>query len=247
MGHDIRLLLPPHGTIPVTPREPSESHRVRVVEAGVVGGGSRHRLLLVHRIFFHHRQIRVQRGASLHLIHPYPPFYLLPQHFCQVRILFSFAFSLAFFFLYLFLFSFFFLSFFFFLFLFLSFSLSFLVLVSLLLFGCFRFLFFSFSFGAINLCNSTSFLSFLRWRLKYLSVLAWMGRSTLETYLLQFHLFLSSSSKTQVVYVPGYPYVNFLVGTTIFLYLSHKTLHLTNTLSDALISYSVHNPPSLIL
>ena len=139
----------------------------------------------------------------------------------------------------------------------LSFAFSFF---SFLIFSFFFFFFFFFifpfvfffsflflSFPLFFCVTQPPFFSFLRWRLKYLSVLAWMGRSTLETYLLQFHLFLSSSSKTQVVYVPGYPYVNFLVGTTIFLYLSHKTLHLTNTLSDALISYSVHNPPSLIL
>eukprot|EP01087_Luapelamoeba_hula_P005437 TRINITY_DN1551_c1_g1_i1.p1 TRINITY_DN1551_c1_g1~~TRINITY_DN1551_c1_g1_i1.p1 ORF type:complete len:990 (-),score=199.24 TRINITY_DN1551_c1_g1_i1:53-3022(-) len=84
-----------------------------------------------------------------------------------------------------------------------------------------------------------------RLRSKHLSLLSWMGRSTLETYLLQFHLFLTSASKTQVVYLSdSYPALNFLAASCVFVSLSAVTFNVTSTISDWAIPPS-HTPRDL--
>ena len=57
-----------------------------------------------------------------------------------------------------------------------------------------------------------------------------MGKVTLETYLLQHHAWLSSNAKTLVVLVPGWPQVNTLVVTTIYILLAQKLFRLTISL-----------------
>jgi len=43
-----------------------------------------------------------------------------------------------------------------------------------------------------------------------------LGKTTLETYLLQHHIWLSSNAKTLLTVVPGYPWLNFAITTCIF-------------------------------
>ena len=49
-----------------------------------------------------------------------------------------------------------------------------------------------------------------------------LGKTTLETYLLQHHIWLSSNAKTLLNIVPGMPYVNFFVATTFFVLFSKE-------------------------
>ena len=62
-----------------------------------------------------------------------------------------------------------------------------------------------------------------------------MGKVTLETYLLQHHAWLSSNAKTIVVLVPGWPQVNTLVCTFVYIMLSQKLYRLTISLRARLI------------
>ena len=62
-----------------------------------------------------------------------------------------------------------------------------------------------------------------------------MGKVTLETYLLQHHAWLSSNAKTIVVLVPGWPLVNTLVCTFVYIMLSQKLFRLTISLRARLI------------
>lgn len=57
-----------------------------------------------------------------------------------------------------------------------------------------------------------------------------LGKTTLETYLLQHHIWLSSNAKTLFTIVPGYPWINFLVATIVFFLVSKELYRLTMTL-----------------
>jgi hypothetical protein len=57
-----------------------------------------------------------------------------------------------------------------------------------------------------------------------------VGKTTLETYLMQHHIWLSSNSKTVLTFVPGWPRINLLLVTCIFVFLSRKMHKLTNRL-----------------
>ena len=63
----------------------------------------------------------------------------------------------------------------------------------------------------------------------------WSGRITLETYILQFHLWLVRDAKQRLVYIPDYPLLNFLLATSIFLLLSNWLFDATVVLNDAFI------------
>ena len=55
-----------------------------------------------------------------------------------------------------------------------------------------------------------------------MSLLHEIGKTTLETYLLQHHLWLSSNAKSLVVFVPNYPKINFCVVTCVYFAVSRK-------------------------
>eukprot|EP01134_Creolimax_fragrantissima_P005794 CFRG5794T1 len=71
-------------------------------------------------------------------------------------------------------------------------------------------------------------------RERHMELFAWGGRITLETYLCQFHIWLQSNAKGIIVWVPGYPMINFLVGTFIYVFLAHTLFRITNILSEFL-------------
>lgn len=64
-------------------------------------------------------------------------------------------------------------------------------------------------------------------RTHYLGVFAWLGKITLETYLAQIHIYMMGNAKTLVVYLPGYPMLNFAVSTLIYIGVSYVLFHLT--------------------
>ena len=77
-------------------------------------------------------------------------------------------------------------------------------------------------FVYIYLRNCVSFF-----RGYYLELLARMGKITLETYLLQHHVLLTSNAKTLLTFVPGWPLANLVVAVTMYILLSHAAYKLT--------------------
>mmetsp|Transcript_3255 Transcript_3255/g.4927 ORF Transcript_3255/g.4927 Transcript_3255/m.4927 type:complete len:540 (-) Transcript_3255:336-1955(-) len=69
----------------------------------------------------------------------------------------------------------------------------------------------------------------------HLELLTQMGKITLETYLMQHHIWLTSNAKTLLVFIPGAPLVNFLAVSAVYLLLSHRLFRLTVGLRAMLI------------
>ena len=62
-----------------------------------------------------------------------------------------------------------------------------------------------------------------------------VGKTTLETYLMQHHIWLTSNSKTILVFVPGWPRVNLALVTYLYVILSRKLHKLTLLLRGMLL------------
>jgi hypothetical protein len=62
-----------------------------------------------------------------------------------------------------------------------------------------------------------------------------IGKTTLETYAMQHHIWLTSNSKTILVFLPSYPRLNMIVVTLTFIFISRKVFKLTIVLRDILL------------
>ena len=64
-------------------------------------------------------------------------------------------------------------------------------------------------------------------RTRYLNLFAWLGKITLETYLSQIHIYMIGDAQKVLVYLPGYPMLNFLLATAIYVAVSYVLFHQT--------------------
>ena len=60
-----------------------------------------------------------------------------------------------------------------------------------------------------------------------LDLLHQIGKTTLETYLMQHHIWLTSDAKSLLTLIPGWPKVNFLLVSVIYVFLSRRLYQLT--------------------
>lgn len=74
-------------------------------------------------------------------------------------------------------------------------------------------------------------------RTHYLFMFNWLGKITLETYLSQLHIYLQSNAKELIVYIPGYPLLNFAFSTIVYLLVSHRIFTLTVMFSAFLLPH----------
>lgn len=83
-------------------------------------------------------------------------------------------------------------------------------------------------FGVVPVLTYIYFRNLTPWlRSHTLDLLHQIGKTTLETYLMQHHIWLTSNAKSLLTLIPGWPKMNFLVVTIIYFYTSRRLYHLT--------------------
>ncbi|XP_077990790.1 uncharacterized protein LOC144445108 [Glandiceps talaboti] len=72
-------------------------------------------------------------------------------------------------------------------------------------------------------------------RSHYLNLFVWLGKITLETYISQLHVYMQSGAKELIVYIPGYPLLNFALATAIYLFIAYWLFNITSEFSAYLL------------
>jgi hypothetical protein len=84
--------------------------------------------------------------------------------------------------------------------------------------------------------NSSSYL-----RSRNLGILSWMGKITLETYLLQFHVWLTDDAKTVLVVFESLPTVNFIFVSAVYIICSYAIFHATSNIIEFVLPNKISN------
>ncbi|XP_006636227.3 N-acetylneuraminate (7)9-O-acetyltransferase [Lepisosteus oculatus] len=69
----------------------------------------------------------------------------------------------------------------------------------------------------------------------YSSFFAWFGKISLELFICQYHIWLAADTKGILVLVPGYPMLNIVISTFIFVCVAHEISQITNDLAQVAI------------
>ncbi|XP_033106188.1 protein REDUCED WALL ACETYLATION 1-like [Anneissia japonica] len=72
-------------------------------------------------------------------------------------------------------------------------------------------------------------------RTHHIGLFAWLGKVTLETYISQLHIYMQYNATKTIVYIAGYPLMNFVVASLIYLFVSHQLFKLTTEFSAYLL------------
>lgn len=83
-------------------------------------------------------------------------------------------------------------------------------------------------YGFVPLITYIYFRNLTPWlRNHSMDLLHQIGKTTLETYLMQHHIWLTSNAKSLLTLIPGWPKVNFLIVSLIYVYISRRLYSLT--------------------
>merc|ERR1719238_2710421 len=79
-----------------------------------------------------------------------------------------------------------------------------------------------------------------RLRKYHMHLFAWCGKITLETYILQFHMWMKTtgvngSPKYLMVWLPGFYWTNFVLISAVYVFVSFRVFHITAALRDVAI------------
>nr|XP_023014040.1 N-acetylneuraminate 9-O-acetyltransferase [Leptinotarsa decemlineata] len=80
-------------------------------------------------------------------------------------------------------------------------------------------------------------------RTRYSSLFAWFGEISLEMFISQYHIWLAADTHGVLVLIPGYPVLNLIITSYIFVCVSHEVHCITKTL----LPYAVPNDWKLVL
>ncbi|KAJ3609363.1 hypothetical protein NHX12_023886 [Muraenolepis orangiensis] len=69
----------------------------------------------------------------------------------------------------------------------------------------------------------------------YSSFFAWFGKISLELFICQYHIWLAADTKGVLVLIPGFPSLNVLVSTFVFVCAAHEISLITNSLAQVVI------------
>jgi len=77
-------------------------------------------------------------------------------------------------------------------------------------------------------------------RKRHMHLFAWCGKITLETYILQFHIWMrttgiNGSPKYLMVWLPNYYWTNFILVSTVYVFISFRVFRITAQLRDVVI------------
>ena len=90
--------------------------------------------------------------------------------------------------------------------------------------------------GIIPVLSYVYFRNVTPWlRNHTLDLLHQIGKATLELYLLHHHIWLTSNSKSVLTLIPGWPLMNFLVVTILYVFMSHRLFHITRYLRSMIL------------
>lgn len=72
-------------------------------------------------------------------------------------------------------------------------------------------------------------------RRRFSTLFAWAGRLSLELFIVQFHVWLAADTYGVLVFIPGYPMLNVVFTSFIYLCVAHEVHSVTGVLAEHLV------------